>query len=126
MSQNAEIVAWVCFGFGALILLFGVVLALYLSFKKTTQDVSAKVKDAETKVEQLKDTAVAGAENPASDPGAATAAANKAGEVQSVLGEISGIVGSLPENLRFAGLLVLVGMVLMGVATVQFGGHTLF
>jgi hypothetical protein len=32
----------------------------------------------------------------------------------------------LPENLRFAGVLVLVGTVLIGVATIQFGGTSLF
>jgi hypothetical protein len=39
---------------------------------------------------------------------------------------VQGIVAALPENLRFAGLLVLVGTVLMGVATIQFGGVSPF
>jgi hypothetical protein len=32
------------------------------------------------------------------------------------------VVASLPENLRFAGLLVLLGTGRIGVATIQFGG----
>jgi hypothetical protein len=45
---------------------------------------------------------------------------------KSALEQIGGIVGSLPEHLRFAGLLVLVGTVLVSVATIQFGGTSLF
>ena len=46
--------------------------------------------------------------------------------MKSALDEVSGIVAALPENLRFAGLLILVGAALMSVATVQFGGHSIF
>ncbi|HET9287130.1 MAG TPA: hypothetical protein VFO26_06185 [Gaiella sp.] len=52
--------------------------------------------------------------------GASTEAAS------SALEQVQGIVAALPENLRFAGLLILVGAVLMGVATVQFGDVSLF
>jgi len=131
MSTNAEIVAWVCFGLGVVILLGGVVVGLVLSFRKTAKsvsakDASAKVKDAVQQVEALKATAVAGAENPASDAQAAKAASTQADSAQSVLQEIGGIISALPESLRFAGLLVLIGTALISVATVQFGGHSLF
>jgi hypothetical protein len=131
MSANAEIVAWICFAVGALILIAGVAIGLVLSLGRTTRqlsakDASAKVEDAVAKVKALTTTAVAGANNPASDATAAATASSQADAVQSVLQEIDGIVGSLPENLRFAGLLVLIGTVLMSVATVQFGGHSLF
>ena len=60
------------------------------------------------------------------DESAAASAQTTAAEAKNTLEEIGGIVGALPENLRFAGLLILVGTVLMSVATVQFGGHSLF
>jgi len=44
----------------------------------------------------------------------------------STLKELSGIVGALPERTRFAGLLILVGTLLISVATIQFGGTSLF
>jgi hypothetical protein len=131
LSNSAQVVAWLCFGLGVLLLLAGAVIGLVLSFGKapkgvTAKDATAKVEDAAAKVQTLKTTAVAGANNPTSDSTAAAAASTQADEVQSVLEEIGGIVSSLPESLRFAGLLVLIGTVLMGVATVQFGGHSIF
>jgi lysophospholipase L1-like esterase len=131
MKASAETVAWVCFGLGALILLAGVAIGLILSLGKTTKglsakDASSKVKDATAKVQALKTTAVASANSPASDATAAATASSQADEVQSVLQEIGGIVSSLPESLRFAGLLVLIGTVLISVATIQFGGHSIF
>lgn len=131
LSNSAQVVAWVCFGLGVLVLLAGVVIGLVLSFGKTpkgvtAKDATAKVTEAAAKVEALKTTAVAGANSPTSDATAAAAASTQADEAQSVLEEVGGIVSSLPESLRFAGLLVLIGTVLMGVATVQFGGHSIF
>ena len=58
--------------------------------------------------------------------GAAAAAASSTTDAKSALEQVSGIVGSLPEHLRFAGMQVLVGAVLVGVATVQYGGTALF
>lgn len=48
------------------------------------------------------------------------------GAAKSALEQVSGIVGALPENLRFPGVLLLVGTVLVSVATIQFGGTSLF
>jgi hypothetical protein len=131
VSNNADIIAWACFGLGAIVLLAGVAVGLRLSLGKTATGVSAKdatekVKAVAGKVEALKTTAVANARSAAPSDEAASAAKSQADEVQSVLQEIGGIVGALPENLRFAGLLVLVGTALMSVATIQFGGHRLF
>jgi hypothetical protein len=131
MSENAEIVAWVCFALGAVILLAGVVIGLILSFAKnpkhmSTKTASKKIEEALLKVDALKSTALAAASEPTADTTAANEATSQAGQLQSVLKEIGGILGSLPENLRFDGLLVLVGALLMSVATVQFGGHSIF
>jgi hypothetical protein len=49
-----------------------------------------------------------------------------AGAAKTAVEQISGVVGALPENLRFSGLLLLVGTVLVSVATIQFGGTSLF
>lgn len=57
---------------------------------------------------------------------AGEAAGTSADAAKSAIEQVEGIVGALPENLRFAGVLVLVGTVLIGVATIQFGGTSLF
>ena len=126
MSRSAEIVAWTCFVVGIVLLFAGVAIGLALTFGKKVQDVKRKVEEAKDKVDQLRETAMSGSLKAAPDEGAAATAQSKAAEAKSTLEEIGGIVGALPENLRFAGLLVLVGTVLMSVATVQFGGHSLF
>ena len=126
VSRSAEIVAWTCFVVGIVLLFAGVLIGLALTFRKTTKEVQAKLKVLRGKVDDLKDTAINGSLKASADEQAASAAETKAAEVKSTLDEVSGIVGALPENLRFAGLLVLVGTALMSVATVQFGGHSLF
>ena len=126
MSRSAEIVAWTCFVVGIVLLFAGVLIGLALTFRKTTKEVQEKMRVLRGKVDELKDTAINGSLKASPDEQAAAAAETKAAEVKSTLDEVSGIVGALPENLRFAGLLVLVGTALMSVATVQFGGHSLF
>jgi hypothetical protein len=126
VSRSAEIVAWSCFFVGVVLLFAGVAIGLALSFRKQARDVKEKVDEALDKVEELKDMATSGWMKATADEGAAASAETKAAEAKSTLQEIGGIVASLPENLRFAGLLVLVGTALMSVATVQFGGHSLF
>jgi hypothetical protein len=125
-SRSAEIVAWSCFFVGVVLLFAGVAIGLALSFRKQAQDVKQKVDEALDKVDELKDMATSGWLKASADESAAATAETKAAEAKSTLKEIGGIVASLPENLRFAGLLVLVGTALMSVATVQFGGHSLF
>lgn len=131
MSTNAKIVAWACFGIGVAFLVIGAAVGLVLGFRKTAQsltakDAKAKVDEAKTQVDALKQTAVSSANKSEADSSAADAATTTAATAKDVLSEIGSIVGSLPENLRFAGLLVLIGAALMSVATVQFGGHSLF
>jgi 3-hydroxyacyl-CoA dehydrogenase len=131
MSTNADIVAWICFVVGIAMLGAGVVLGLVLGFRKTAKsvtakDATAKLEEAKQHVADLKDTAVTSATQANPNEAAARAATNSADAAESALGDIGSIVGALPENLRFAGLLVLVGTALMSVATVEFGGHSLF
>jgi hypothetical protein len=126
VSDSAEIVAWACFVVGIVLLLAGVFIGLILSFRKASHDVNEKMNQLRGKVDDLKETAVSGSLRAGPDESAASAAEKKANEVKSALDEVSGIVAALPENLRFAGLLILVGAALMSVATVQFGGQSLF
>jgi hypothetical protein len=126
LTGNAELVAWVCFGLGVLLVLAGVITGFDLSSRKVTSDVQRKVNEASATIDQLRSAAVAGALNAATDQESASTAEDKAEEVKSKLGEIGSLVGSLPEHLRFAGLLILIGAVLMSVATVQFGGQSIF
>ena len=126
MSSSAEIVAWACFVVGIVLLFAGVVIGLALTFRKATKHVEHTMRQLRNKVDELKDTAVSGSMSARADEQAAATAEAKAADVKSALDEVSGIVAALPENLRFAGLLILVGAALMSVATVQFGGHSIF
>ena len=126
MSHSAEIVAWTCFVVGILLLLAGIVIGLALTFRKATKQVEHKMRQVRAKVDELTETAVSGSLHSHADHEAAATAEAAGADVKSALDEVSGIVGALPENLRFAGLLVLVGAALMSVATVQFGGHAIF
>ncbi len=136
MSSHAEIVAWICFGIGAVFVLVGAGIGVRLSWlissqpsPVTAKGVGAKVEEAKENVEQLKTSAVnAAAADPNSDAASkATSAAQQEGaKASGVLNEVAGIISALPERLRYAGFLVLIGALLMSVATVQFGGHPIF
>jgi predicted histidine transporter YuiF (NhaC family) len=126
MSTQAEIVAWTCFVVGTALLVVGVVIGFYVTFRTAREQVQTKVDEAKRKVEELKTTAVAAARADSASAPAAAAAASTADSAKSTLEELQGIIAALPEAVRFPGLLILVGTVLMSVATVQFGGHSLF
>lgn len=126
MSTQAEVVAWTCFVVGTVLLLVGVVIGFYVTFKKTTEDMKQKVDEAKQWIDELKVTAVTAAETDKASQPAAAAAASSAEAAKSTLEQLQGIIAALPEATRFPGLLILVGAVLMSVATVQFGGHSLF
>jgi hypothetical protein len=126
VSRSAEIVAWLCFVVGVLVLFAGVAIGLYLTFGEPTHDVKRKIAEGKDKVDELTTAMTSTMRAGAGQETAAAAAQSQASEVKSKFEEIGELVGSLPENLRFAGLLVLVGTVLMGVATVEFGGQQLF
>ena len=126
MSTSAEIVAWVCFAVGIVLLLAGVAVGLLLSLAPMREDWHRKLAQLRGQVDDLRATAVRGSESAAPDERAVADAEKQSAALKGGLDEIGGIVASLPENTRFAALLVLVGAALMSVATVQFGGHSIF
>jgi len=148
--DNAKLVAWLSFAIGALVLGAGVYIGLWTSMQKPKKeakdtlqeanarldDTKSKLADTKTNLEAVSTASSSGLEGvgAAADVATATeAASSKADEAASsaeaaktALTQVGDLVGSLPENLRFAGLLVLIGAVLMSVATIQFGGTSLF
>jgi flagellar basal body-associated protein FliL len=139
--SQADAVAWICLVIGILVLAAGVATGLWTSFKnapKKTEEAIARIDEAQASITEAKvqieqtTSAVADAnlEGFESAAGNATEAAQAAEEsteaARSALQQVQDIVASLPENLRFAGLLILVGAVLISVATIQFGGVSLF
>lgn len=136
--SQADAVGWACFVVGILVLFGGVAIGLFTSLRRAPTQATTKLEEAKSKIDEAKGhieetkSAVAnpsGLESTAAAD-ATTTAADAAGEsaaaAQTALEQVQGIVAALPENLRFAGLLILVGTVLMGVATIQFGGVSLF
>lgn len=138
---QAEFVAWTCFVVGIALLGVGVFLGLRLSahgVQEKAAEAKAKADEAHASLAEarshIEETSAAVAGSGLEGVGASTEAATEAvaaagastAAATSALEQVQGIVGALPENLRFAGLLILVGTVLMGVATVQFGGVSLF
>jgi hypothetical protein len=139
VSQVDE-VRWTCFVVGIIVLFGGVALGLSTSLRRApgkTRDAHAKldeatarIAEAKVQIETARSAVVSGPEPSRVSAAEATTAADEAGAsmeaAKTALEQAQGIVGALPENLRFAGLLVLVGTVLMGIATIQFGGVSLF
>jgi len=139
--SQADAVAWLCFLIGGIVLFGGVAVGLWNSFRNApqkTEEAKAKLDEARAKIEEAKahieesTSAAAGgnlesfSESTADASTAAAAAGASTDAAKSALEQVQGIVAALPENLRFAGLLILVGTVLIGVATIQFGGVSLF
>jgi hypothetical protein len=138
--DNAEIVGWVCLVVGIATIAAGVFLGLTTpakeakEAKKQLETAGHAISQADQHIQQARAAAAnsqrAGAEALMAAGEEATNAAEdakaKTEEAKTALEQVASIVGSLPENLRFAGMLVLVGAVLMGVATIQFGGTSLF
>ena len=126
--KNAEVVAWVCLTAGLVVLIAGVIIGLVLSLRKP-QEAQNQVEEAKAKIDETK-AELERARVPGLEAGeaasAAGAAAEKAEEAKSALEQVSSIIASLPEQVRFAGMLVLVGTLLISVATIQFGGVSLF
>ena len=138
--DNAEIVGWVCLVVGVAVVATGIYVGLTTpakeaaEAKKKLETAEQAIADADDQIRQAKVAAAnsqaVGAESFMAAGEAATKAAEdataKTAEAKTALDQVAGIVASLPENLRFAGMLVLLGVVLMGVATIQFGGTSLF
>lgn len=126
LTGGAFNVAVACFVMGILLVLSGLIVGVYLSLKRVSGEVKKKLEDATNSVDELRNMAVGSALNAQADQAVAESVGSKADEVKGTLGDIGSIIGSLPEQLRFAGLLILIGAVLMSVGAVQFGGTSLF
>lgn len=130
-SFSADATGWLCLGVGIFILVAGVIIGLRVSLAKDKlEEAGKRINEAMRHIGRAKvATADAGPESAAGAAAVTTAADDataSAEAAQTALEQVQGIIGSLPENLRFPALLVLVGTVLIGVATVQFGGTSLF
>jgi hypothetical protein len=127
---SANLFAEYCFWAGVAMLVIGVAVGVIISFqeppKAVTSVAKAKLKKATGKINSLQSLAVAEANSDEAKPASATTAAVTATEAKDLLSDIEGLLAALPERLRFAGLLVLIGGALMSVALVQFGGHSIF
>ncbi len=131
LSNSAFYIAWACFVIGALVFLAGVALGLLLSLRETNagvsaKDAQAKIKAATATVNTLTANAVQAARTVGADDSTATKVGSEGGTAASTLKEVEGIIGALPERIRFSAVLILIGALLMSVATVQFGGHAIF
>jgi hypothetical protein len=118
LTGQAEAVAWICFVVGLILVSAGTAIGFYLTLFGPKKKVEEKTETVREQVDAL--------EAQAASPQAAPEAVATAEAAKKTLDEIKGIIAALPENLRFAGLLILVGAVLMSVGTVQFGGISLF
>jgi gas vesicle protein len=138
---QADAVGWLCFVLGAVVLVGGAAIGLSTSLKRApqkTEEARAKLEEARARIDEarahIEETTSAAADPDPESVAASSVQASTAAEAagastdaaKSALEEIQGILAALPENLRFAGLLILVGTVLIGVATIQFGGVSLF
>ena len=133
--DGADVVASVCLVVGVIVLGLGCFVGLTTKVAGAAKDAKDKVEDAKAKLDDAQRQIVSvhgnfavmanGGGGERAEAATSEAAARTA-EAKSALEEVGSIIGSLPEALRFAGLLVLVGTVLIGVATIQFGGTSLF
>lgn len=131
--SNSEFIGYACFIVGAVVLLTGVAVGLFTSLKGpvkgTTDDAREKLQTARTALEVMPDRVDDAKEaQPGSDTAeqAAEDVKGKAAEARTAVQQVQDIISALPENLRFAGVLILIGTALMSVATIQFGGVSLF
>jgi type II secretory pathway component PulM len=126
--DNAEVIAWICFGLGAIVLLVGLYIGLVTAPAKAQESSKEKLDEAKASIAEttatLEAATAGGAETAV--PGAAESAKETAQAAKSALEQVGGVVGSLPEHQRFPGMLVLIGAVLMSVGTIQFGGTSIF
>jgi hypothetical protein len=125
---NSTAVGWSCFALGAILLVAGLVVGLEVNRKEigSAGSVKAKVNQAVSTVSNLTDKGVSAAETEGKDSDAAKAVEETGKSAVDVVKDFEGLLKVLPERLRFAGFLILVGALLMSMATVQFGGHSIF
>jgi hypothetical protein len=133
--SNAEAVGWICFFIGAAGVLAGGILGGLWAFGEAHTAVAAgedtpKKKEevgkaARETVEKVSSTAELAAK---SQPSKALEekAKEDAKAAQSTVADLAAIIKALPERLRFWGFLILIGGLLMSVATIEFNGHSIF
>jgi hypothetical protein len=128
--SNIDVIVWLCFVLGVLVLGTGVVKGFVLDrADASVKKAKSKIDHAKSKIDETKNHIQAAGVEGIVGVDAQTSAANasaSADEARSALQEVGDIITALPENLRFSGLLVLIGTVLIGVATIQFGQVSLF
>lgn len=136
--DGAQAEAWICLAVGVLLVGAGVYSGL--TNKAATSPAAAKKKiddakkqadgakqKAHTATQILQQEGVADPTKVGEAAKSATKAANESADAaKSALEQAASIISSLPENIRFAGMLVLLGTILMSVATIQFGGTSIF
>lgn len=135
--DHAQAEAWICLAVGVGLVVAGVV-AGFMTKAATTGAAKQKISDAHKQLDDAKQQAdkatqlvqQEGVGDPAT-VGAAAKSATKAAsastdKAKSALDQAASIISSLPENIRFPGMLVLLGTILMSVATIQFGGTSIF
>lgn len=131
-SFQADAVGWICLLVGIAVLGAGVWIGFRTGVTQAPEKAKEKLAEASQKIDEAKEhierttAATEGGLESAGPAEAGAAAGSSADAAKSALEQVQGIIGALPENLRFAGVLVLVGTVLMSVATIQFGGTSLF
>lgn len=129
METVDKIIAGLCFLAGLSVLAAGCWVGVKTKITGTTQAAKDHLADAKQKLEGAEANLRAGVRslaNGGSPGGEGEAAVSQQNQAKSAIQQASDIIGSLPEALRFAGLLVLVGTILIGVATIQFGGTAIF
>ena len=124
--DNAEVVAWICFVLGAIVLLAGIYIGVRTAPAKAAEETKRKIEEAKANIAETQAALEAASSGAESAPLAAASAKETAEAAKSALEQVGGMVGSLPEHQRFPGMLVLMGAVLMSVGTIQFGGTSIF
>lgn len=117
LSDDAKTVAWVCFILGIVLLAVGTFYGAYLTLVIEPREQKRK--------EQLEREAKEKVDEAALAAGDSAEAQQTAAEAKSKIEQLASLIGALPEKLRFPALLILVGALLISVATVQFGGTSL-
>jgi hypothetical protein len=134
---GAGIVGVICLVVGILVLGAGILMGFWIAPRRAAGQAQTKLEQASHEIDNamqhLEATMAASAGSTTETKGDATpawtaadAARQSTDAAMTALGQVQSIVAALPVNLRFAGVLVLIGTVLIGVATMQFGGVSLF
>jgi hypothetical protein len=130
LTGAAKAAAWICFTLGGLLVIVGTGVGLRLSFKElaggTGKPAKAKVEETKEKVEALSDSAQRAVAAPQGDAATSAEVTSKASAAESAVKEIEGLIAALPEKMRYSAFMILFGALLMSVANVEFGGHSIF